>query len=36
MDHTVKIGEIEISNNHPPLVIPEVGINHDGSFEKAI
>ena len=36
MDYTVKIGEIEISNNHPPLVIPEVGINHDGSFEKAI
>lgn len=31
-----KIGNRVIGNNHPPLVIAEIGINHEGSFEKAI
>lgn len=26
----------EISEETPPLVIPEIGINHEGSFDKAI
>ena len=30
------IADREISENVAPLVIPEIGINHEGSFEKAI
>jgi len=30
------IADREISENAVPLVIPEIGINHEGSFEKAI
>ncbi|UOF91404.1 N-acetylneuraminate synthase family protein [Fodinisporobacter ferrooxydans] len=26
----------KIGDNHPPFVIAEIGINHEGSFEKAI
>lgn len=29
------LGNREISENHPPLVIAEVGINHEGSLKKA-
>jgi sialic acid synthase SpsE len=31
-----KIGNRPVGPDHPPLVIVEVGINHEGSFEKAI
>lgn len=31
----IKIKERKIGKNHPPFVIPEIGINHEGSFEKA-
>jgi N-acetylneuraminate synthase len=31
-----KIGERAVGDGHPPLVIVEVGINHEGSFDKAI
>jgi sialic acid synthase SpsE len=31
-----KIGSRTIGMDHPPLVIAEIGINHEGSFEKAI
>lgn len=30
-----KIGNIDIGINYPPLVIPEIGINHGGSLEVA-
>ena len=35
MPQTLTIGDRKIGENHPPLVIAEIGINHDGSFEKA-
>jgi N-acetylneuraminate synthase len=31
-----KIGKIEINENTPPLVIAEIGINHNGNLDKAI
>lgn len=30
------IGKRKVGPEHPPLVIPEVGINHEGSIDKAI
>lgn len=33
---TFKIGSREISERSAPLVIPEVGINHEGSVDKSI
>ena len=35
MPQTLIIGDRKIGENYPPLVIAEIGINHDGSFEKA-
>jgi sialic acid synthase SpsE len=32
---TIKIGKRLIGENHSPFVIAEIGINHEGSFEKA-
>lgn len=32
---TLKIGSITIGGNEPPLVIPEIGINHNGSLKVA-
>ncbi|PJE51197.1 MAG: polyhydroxyalkanoate biosynthesis repressor PhaR [Candidatus Yanofskybacteria bacterium CG10_big_fil_rev_8_21_14_0_10_36_16] len=34
-DINFKIGKREIGPNHPPLVIAEIGINHEGSVKKA-
>ena len=31
-----KIGGRPVGPEHPPLVMAEVGINHEGSFDKAI
>lgn len=31
-----QIGERRIGKEYPPLVIAEIGINHEGSFEKAV
>ncbi|MEY2816586.1 MAG: hypothetical protein RL275_49 [Chloroflexota bacterium] len=31
-----QIGNRWVGENHPPLVLAEIGINHEGSFEKAI
>ena len=31
-----KIGKIEINENTPPIVIAEIGINHNGNLDKAI
>ena len=31
-----KIGNREISDDTPPFVIAEIGINHEGSIDKAI
>lgn len=31
----IKIGKRKIGPNHPPLVIAEIGINHNGDFKKA-
>ena len=30
-----KIGSRIVNHKNPPLVVPEVGINHEGSIEKA-
>ena len=35
MNKQIKLGSLKISNELPPVVVPEVGINHDGSIEKA-
>ena len=32
----IKIGKIFIDKKKPPLIIPEMGINHSGSFSKAL
>ena len=31
----INLGSRKIGPNYSPLVIPEVGINHEGSIEKA-
>lgn len=33
---TLTIASRPIGRSHPPLVIAEIGINHEGSFEKAV
>src|SRR5271157_4026242 len=30
------INKRKIGSNHPPFVIAEIGINHEGNFDKAI
>ncbi len=35
MNRTCKIGSITIGEGYTPLVIPEIGINHEGSLEVA-
>ncbi|MBQ9480012.1 MAG: polyhydroxyalkanoate biosynthesis repressor PhaR, partial [Selenomonadaceae bacterium] len=35
MRSTFKIGNITIGTNETPLVIPEIGINHEGNLEVA-
>jgi N-acetylneuraminate synthase len=36
MKPTLKIGDRSVGPEHPPLVIAEIGINHEGSLEKAL
>ena len=36
MTREFKIANRWVGDNHPPLVLAEIGINHEGSFEKAI
>ena len=36
MSNEFEISGIKIGDNHPPFVIAEIGINHEGSYEKAI
>lgn len=36
MDNYLKIGNRKIGGNYKPLVIAEIGINHEGNFNKAI
>lgn len=36
MTPEITIGNRKVGKNQPPLVIAEIGINHEGSFEKAI
>jgi N-acetylneuraminate synthase len=31
-----KLADRPVGSNHPPLVIAEIGINHEGDYEKAI
>jgi len=35
MDKPFFLGDREVGPDHPPLVIAEIGINHEGSIEKA-
>jgi sialic acid synthase SpsE len=35
MSNKIRIGDRLIGTDYPPLVIAEIGINHEGSFEKA-
>ncbi len=35
MKPEIKIGNRKIGDNYPPFVIAEIGINHEGSMEKA-
>ena len=32
---TITIGDIKIGDGYKPLVIPEIGINHEGSLQVA-
>lgn len=36
MAREFKIANRWVGDNHPPLVLAEIGINHEGSFEKAL
>ena len=36
MNSSIKIQNRLIGPDYPPLVIPEIGINHEGNFDKAI
>ena len=36
MDNKFKIEDRTIGDNEPPLIIAEIGINHNGSLEAAI
>ena len=36
MSISIKINDREIGPDFPPLVLAEVGINHEGDFDKAI
>ncbi len=31
-----QLGARKVGSDHPPLVVPEIGINHEGSYEKAV
>ena len=31
-----QIGNVVVGDNHPPVVIAEIGINHEGSLDIAI
>ena len=33
---SMQIGSRKVGPEYPPLVIAEIGINHEGSFEKAV
>jgi N-acetylneuraminate synthase len=36
MSPELRLGPRTVSPNHPPLVVAEIGINHEGDFAKAI
>ena len=36
MNKSVKISNRDVGLEYPPLIIPEIGINHEGDFDKAI
>ena len=36
MPKDIKIGNVNISQNSPPVIIAEIGINHNGSLKAAI
>ena len=36
MDNKFKIGNRTIGDNEPPLIVAEIGINHNGSLDAAI
>lgn len=36
VNNELKIGNIKIGKSHPPLIVPEIGINHNGNLSVAI
>ena len=36
MPHVFRIADRIIGPDNPPLVVAEIGINHEGDFNKAI
>jgi N-acetylneuraminate synthase len=36
MTQTIRIGDRLVGCDHPPLVVAEIGINHEGDFDKAV
>ncbi len=36
INNELKIGNLKVGKNHPPLIVPEIGINHNGNLNVAI
>ena len=36
VSNELKIGNLKIGENYPALIVPEIGINHNGNLDVAI